>query len=495
MKLQTSSPWPGPIGLLTGTVFLSLTLIYVAVPALCGEGLPKIRVSSSGDDFVTEDGKAFMPFGVNYFRPGTGWAPQLWKRFEEEAVKRDFALMKQYGVNCVRVFLTYGSFFWEQDRLNEEGLAKFDRFLEIAESCGIYVHPTGPDHWEGMPEWSRTDTIADEKVLGALERFWQLFAGRYKGRAVIFAYDLRNEPSVGWDNRILRTKWNGYLRERYESAEKLAAAWQMPVDAIAWGNVPAPSPSANTPLVQLLEYQKFREEIADEWTRRQVQAIKAADPDTLVTVGLIQWSVPVLLPGVRQYAAFHPHRQARYLDFLEVHFYPLAQGFYEYSSEEAEARNLAYVEAVVREVAAAGKPVVLGEFGWYGGGKLTINEGRHPPADEEQQSRWCRAVVETTAPWTTGWLNWGLYDHPEARDVTQLTGLFTVDGKPKAWALVFRELAGHLVNLRDQAIKRAQAGPTAQVSAGLDWDRAIVDLDYAQKFRQAYYEQFLRRRP
>ena len=35
--------------------------------------------------------------------------------------------MKQWGVNCVRVFLTYGSFLTEPNSLCPEGLAKFDR--------------------------------------------------------------------------------------------------------------------------------------------------------------------------------------------------------------------------------------------------------------------------------------------------------------------------------------------------------------------------------
>ena len=40
-----------------------------------------------------------------------------------------------------------------------------------------------------------------------------------------------------------------------------------------------------------------------------------------------------------------------------------------------------------------------------------------------------------------GWLNWGMYDHPQAKDVSRLTGLLTVDGKEKAWGREFRELA------------------------------------------------------
>src|SRR5207245_7385622 len=83
--------------------------------------------------------------------------------------------------------------------LDTNGSAKFDEFLAIAEAAGIYVHPTGPDHWEGTPEWARVDRIADERTLRRLEMFWQEFAARYRHRAVIFAYDLRNEPEVLWD--------------------------------------------------------------------------------------------------------------------------------------------------------------------------------------------------------------------------------------------------------------------------------------------------------
>src|SRR5512134_2062675 len=115
--------------------------------------LEKIRIAADGRMFETESGVPFVPFGVNYYRPGTGWAPQVWKKFDSEATRKDFALMKQMGVNCVRVFTTFGSFFRDTAGLMTDGLDKFDQFLAIAEQSGIYVHPTGPDHWEGMPNW------------------------------------------------------------------------------------------------------------------------------------------------------------------------------------------------------------------------------------------------------------------------------------------------------------------------------------------------------
>src|SRR5512137_3167818 len=99
---------------------LSLTFLIATLPALMiaapkTKSLPKIRITKDGRSFETERGRPFVPFGVNYFRPGTGWAPQVWKKFDAEATRQDFARMKGLGVNCVRVFLSYGSFLTEPD--------------------------------------------------------------------------------------------------------------------------------------------------------------------------------------------------------------------------------------------------------------------------------------------------------------------------------------------------------------------------------------------
>ena len=321
--------------------------------------LPKITVDRAGGGFVA-NGKPFVPMGVSYYRPGTGWAPQVWKQFDAQATQRDFARMKGLGVNCVRVFLSFGSFYNEVGLLDTNGLAKFDQFLAMAEAAGIYVHPTGPDLWEGAPHWP-VGGIGDEKAVAALEEFWKLFAARYRGRSVIFAYDLRNEPAVGWDD--LGAQWNAWRQQETSIPDQIDA----PNDA------------------GLLAFQDFREHLADEWTRRQSAAIKGVDPDALMTVGMIQWSVPALLPGrVSYYSGFRAQRQARYLDFLEIHFYPLADGGYKYLDSESETRNLAYLESVVREAEQPGKPLVLAEFGWYGGAEKT--EVQRRPISSGQRS-------------------------------------------------------------------------------------------------------------
>jgi endo-1,4-beta-mannosidase len=415
--------------------------------------LPKVRVAPNGNGFATTDGRPFVPFGVTYYRPGTGWAPQVWKQFDAAATRRDFQRMKGLGVNCVRVFLSFGSFYHQLGELDTNGLAKFDEFLSIAESAGIYVHPTGPDLWEGAPDFP-LGGIGDEKTLLALEKFWTAFAGRYRGRNVIFSYDLLNEPSV---------------------------EWQAAADAAD----PAPSLAAKTGDAPLLKFQSYREHLADEWTRRQVAAIKAADPGALVTVGMIQWSVPSLLPGsVEHYSGFRPSRQASFLDYMTIHFYPLADGGYKYRDAASETRNLAYLESVVRYAKQPGKPLVLGEFGWYGGTeKPRFNHGEFPAASQEQQAAYDSKVVETSAPFACGWLNWGFYDQPEANDCSEQTGLATANGQTKAWGRSFHALSNRL---RRHGVRPKSTGPRPE----LDWDACLSSIAAEKQFLDDYTAAF-----
>ena len=180
--------------------FLTFAWLILAATGLyaADQALPRIKIAKDGRTFETAAGRPFVPFGVTYFRPNTGWAPRVWKQFDDDATRKDFARMKEMGINCVRVFLSYGSFYSEPGVLKPEGLEKFDRFLALAEEAGIYIHPAGLDHWEGSPDWQPV-AVADPRTLRYTVQFWELFAARYRGRHVIFAYDLRNEPLVEWD--------------------------------------------------------------------------------------------------------------------------------------------------------------------------------------------------------------------------------------------------------------------------------------------------------
>ncbi len=429
--------------------------------------LSRIRVDAANKGFVDAAGQRFTPCGLSYYRPGTGWAPQLWKQFDADATRRDFQRMKSMGMNVARVFVTFGSFHTQPGQLDASGLAAFDRMLDLADEAGIYLHPTGPEHWEGMPPWTNTlggvfDNFANEACLKTLEDFWTMFAGRYRGRSTIWAYDLRNEPSVAWDTPQSRVKWDEWRTSR-----------QQPV-------VPVPEKNA-APSEVLADYQRFRESLAEAWVARQAKAIRAADPEALVTVGLIQWSVPAQPITIDQYTGFRPEIIARHLDFMSLHFYPLAQGVYRYENQAGEDANLAVVESMARECAKPGKPLVIGEFGWYGGGPL---DPGGQPADEEQQARWCRRLVEVTAPMACGWINWGLHDTPEATDVSRLTGLLTVGGADKAWGRTFGPLVKALPNARALPLR-----------PDLPWESCTMDGAAMTRFQAEYLAAFLAGKP
>ena len=159
-----------------------------------------IEVTKNG---FRKDGQPFTPWGANYFVPGTGWPPQLWKTFEPERARLDFQRMRELGINVVRVFATWASFVESETRVNEEGLAKFDRMLDIAWENGILLHPTGPDHWEGGPFFTHDrNYITSEPMLKAAENYWREMGRRYKDDERICAFDLLNEPSVRPDEAL-----------------------------------------------------------------------------------------------------------------------------------------------------------------------------------------------------------------------------------------------------------------------------------------------------
>lgn len=459
------------IRIFSGILFFALTH-----NSICSEsGLEKIVISKDGFRFETKSGKPFIPWGLTYFRPETGWAPKVWRMFDPEITKADFIKLKEMGGNCVRVFLTYNEFLTSPERVNESGLKKLDEFLKIAEEVGIYVHPTGPDHWEGLPDWARGDRISDERVLSALEVFWTTLASRYKGRGVIFAYDLLNEPSVPWNSPSMKQKWNEWLLMKYGRVENAIKAWQITEKDFET----SPIPSQNTKFENWLkDYQEFREDVAVAWVRRQSEVIKKADPEALVTVGLIQWSFPLFISNPGMYSAFRPSKISPYLDFLEMHFYPLAGGAYNYQSEEAELRNLAYVSAILHDMSNLRKPIVLAEYGWYGGG--TLPNSKAPEATEEQQSRYCERLVLTSKTYASGWLHWGMYDHPTATDVTRHIGLFKPDGQIKAWGKAFSKLGKEL------AAGKIAVTQTKINFPQFDWDQAVIN----PKASQEYFEKF-----
>jgi hypothetical protein len=467
---------------LVGAIILSIIL---AACCLAADSVEFVRVDPDGSGFTLAN-RAWRPFGCNYFDPEVGWAPKLWSRFDAGRVERHFEVMEGLGVRVARVFLTAASFFPDGKELDRGALEKFDRMLAIARRRGILLHPSGPDHWEGTPDWRRGDLFADDSVLEAQVRFWRLFAARYASEPGIFAWDLLNEPHVGWGGASMEAAWRRWLADRYPTASALKEAWRKAPEALAGiSGARVPPDTAAPDSAVLRDYQEFREDLAARWVRLQTESIRAVDPNHLITVGLIQWSVPALQDRPSLHAAFRPARMASYVDFLSIHFYPL-DGDPQASPLDLE-RNLAYLRFVLEYVKASApaKPLVVGEFAWYGGGK----PDHHPERTPEDQVTWCRAAVLEGRGLVAGWLNWAYADTPSSTDLTKFSGLVTVEDVPKPWGRVFSALA-HAPETWDIP----PLGKVTGVVVDVPWQKALRDPSLGTRALRAFAEARVRDR-
>ncbi len=405
------------------------------------QGLIQLNAAKTG--FVdTLTGAPFVPFGANYYDHETGWAPQIWKLFNEKRVREQFTLMKHYGINTARFFIASTAFMPEKGKVSEEALAKFDAFLAIARDTGIRVIPTGPDHWEGVPDFYKPDMFCGEDALEALDAYWAVMAARYKDDPAIFAWDLRNEPMIGWDSAPMRAGWQRYLKEKYGCQKQLAAAWNHELgeeESLSDGTIAIPEDVVDENNPRLYDYQLYREQIAYDWTRRQVEVIRRAGDRHLVTIGYIQWSFPTYVGNHAPsgYGAFRPSVLSELLDFDCAHFYPM---FGNPAEPGCKRANVAYLQDWLR-FCDLSRPVVLEEFGWYGGG--AINE-QQPYRTLEEQLDWDVTLMETTIGLASGWLNWPFADTPSSTDMSKFGGLVTSNLQPKPWGEAFRAYAEKL---------------------------------------------------
>jgi hypothetical protein len=351
--------------------FAALLPILLLSCATQREGGPveSVKVRSDGKGFVlASSNRPFVPWGFNYDHDETGRLIEDYWDAEWPKVEGDFREMKQLGANVVRVHLQFGKFMVTESQPNTNSLARFAKLLLLAERTGLHLDVTGLGcyHKQDVPTWY--DALDEEHRWAAQAGFWRAVAHVGRGSRAIFCYDLMNEP-VAPHQAGVGKDWLG-------------------------------PPFGGKHFVQWISREgqgRERPDVARAWVRQLIAAIRAEDSSHLITVGLVDWSLP--RPGLD--SAFHPQVIAPELDFLSVHIYPEKGKV----SEAIETLKLF----------SAGKPVVIeetfplkcsrGEFdeffqrskphaaGWIG-----FYWGRAP--DE------CRRSKELADAFMLSWLEW-----------------------------------------------------------------------------------------
>ncbi len=278
------------------------SLLLATCPAAAAEtdagraaepAMEPIRVAADGRGFVlAKSGKPFVPWGVNYDHDERGRLIEDYWADEWAKVEQDFGEIRDLGANVVRVHLQFGKFIDAAAEQNgKPNRAAFDRLaklLKLAERLELYLDITGLGcyHKADVPSWY--DAL-DEKTRWQVQaNFWRAVAKTCRDSPAIFCYDLMNEPVVPAGKP--REDWLG----------------------------PAFAGKHFVQFIALDLADRKRPDVASEWIKTLVAAIREHDRDHLITVGLVPWSLD--RPGLT--SGFVPERIAPHVDFIAVHLYP-----------------------------------------------------------------------------------------------------------------------------------------------------------------------------
>ena len=296
--------------------FAPIILFLVVGSHTLAADLQFVRVADDNRSFVLEEsGRKFVPWGFNYDHDGPGRLIEDYWDEEWPKIVEDFREMRKLGANVVRIHLQFGKFMDAPDKPNTHSLSQLLRLVKLAEQTGMYLDLTGLGcyHKQDVPAWY--DKLSEEDRWAAQAVFWEAIAGRCAKSSAIFCYDLMNEPVVPGNKK--REDWLG-------------------------------SAFAGKHFVQFITLEtkgRARHEVARQWVRNLVRAIRKHDKRHLVTVGLVPWSLD--RPGLT--SGFIPEKIADGLDFIAVHIYP-KKGKVDEAIE------------TLKGFAAVGKPVVIEEI-------------------------------------------------------------------------------------------------------------------------------------
>ncbi len=208
----------------------------------------KIEFIQAADDrrgfVLTPSGRRFTPWGLNYGHDGL--IEDFWDS-KWRMVVEDFRNMKDLGANVVRVHLQFGKFMKAADKPNANALQRLGDLLKLAEETGLHLDLTGLGCFRkaDVPDWY--DTFSEEDRWSAQANFWSAVAARCAGSPAVFCYDLMNEPTVPGGRRKAGDWYSGKRIGGYDFVQ----------------------------FITLDQRERPRDEIARQWLKRLVGAIRA----------------------------------------------------------------------------------------------------------------------------------------------------------------------------------------------------------------------------
>ncbi len=258
--------------------------------------------TSTGPHYLRRGGRSILPVGA-HFVPVQG--PDWPWRVDAGAFDAAFAQMAAAGLDAVRIDLLWSAVEPEPGRYDDAHLAVLDQVLEAARRHGLGLHPTffiggevGDAYWD-VPWRDGRQPHADPEMRRLQVEHARTIARRWRGDPAVLAWDLTDEPP----------------------------------------------------------YWLFRDTSDDDaraWTSELVDALRADDPDHLITIGTSGQEIG--------FGPFRADVVAGQLDFACVHPYPIYQE--DLYPDALLSMRMTLAAAFETALAAgAGRPVMVHEYG------------------------------------------------------------------------------------------------------------------------------------
>ncbi|KAA1243286.1 cellulase family glycosylhydrolase [Aquimarina sp. RZ0] len=140
------------------------------------------------DDKLIVNGESFHIKGINYYPQKSPW-DMFGDHFDINVIAKDFEIIKNAGLNTIRIFIQYEDF--GKATVLHNKLTKLKNVLDLASQEDLQVVVTLFDFYGdySILDWTLTHRHAEQIV------------SRFKDHDAILAWDLKNEPNLDFQNR------------------------------------------------------------------------------------------------------------------------------------------------------------------------------------------------------------------------------------------------------------------------------------------------------
>lgn len=247
-----------------------------------------------------------------------GW----WSDFDRPEVAADFARIAASGLDSVRIFLTWADFQPAPNQVDRRMLDRLIAVADLAAGTGMALIPTlFTGHMSGvnwLPVWALGGSDRDERFRVVSNR-------RVTGSGLRNWY---SDPLIARAHALLATEAAGALAGH-------DAVWMWDLGNESSNCVIPPTRSS-----------------AREWLRQIVSAIRTADPEARVTVGLH-------MEDLENDRMLGPREASEVCDVLSMHGYPI---YARWADGPTDERLLPFLAHVTRWL-AGGRDLLFAEFG------------------------------------------------------------------------------------------------------------------------------------